>query len=237
MAGCTSNVVHRLLGDKRLVIDPWGAGHGVSQTGRGWFVFVVTGGLSAVSDLGLCLGHPHRVRNYRDVWCGVFRCDFANTGFVHYLLRDNGAAWRVAVKVLFVCLGNICRSPAAEAVFREICPTAKTDSAGTAGWHVGKAPYGPMQDALNLRGLGMSDLRARQFTPADFDQFDLIIAMDDANLQDIEAQRPSGNSTPVHLFTHYAGVTGPVPDPYYTRDFDGALDLIERCAAGLADQA
>ncbi len=137
--------------------------------------------------------------------------------------------------VLFVCLGNICRSPAAEGVFRSLCPQVTTDSAGTSGWHIGDAPYGPMQKAAKTRGHDLSDLRARQFKVADFDSFDLIIAMDQSNLEDIEAMRPIGSETPVRLFTDYAPQTGMdhVPDPYYTRDFDGCLDLIEVSAAGL----
>ena len=138
------------------------------------------------------------------------------------------------MKVLFVCLGNICRSPSAEGVFREMT-AAETDSAGTAGWHVGKPPYGPMQAAAKARGYDFSDLRARQFTAADFETFDLIIGMDASNLADIEALRPNGNTTPVKCFTDYAPDSGmtEVPDPYYTRDFDGALDLIEQCSKGL----
>lgn len=138
-------------------------------------------------------------------------------------------------RVLFVCLGNICRSPAAEGVFRAISPQTVTDSAGTAGWHVGKPPYGPMQSAALGRGLDLSDLRARQFEAEDFEAFDLIIAMDDSNVEDIEALRPTHNQTPVKGLTDYAPSSGMdhVPDPYYTRDFEGCLDLIEEAAAGL----
>lgn len=138
-------------------------------------------------------------------------------------------------RILFVCLGNICRSPTAEGVFRALMPEASTDSAGTADWHVGKPPYGPMQSAAKSRGYDLSDLRARQFTGADFDRFDLIIAMDDSNCVEIEALRPPGSVTPVHLFTDFAPGSDMdhVPDPYYTRDFDGALDLIEEAARGL----
>ncbi len=145
----------------------------------------------------------------------------------------------MTTSILFVCLGNICRSPSAEAVTRAAAPDLTLDSAGTGGWHAGEPPYGPMQAAARARGIDMSDLRARQFTRADFDRFDLILAMDGSNLADIEAQRPAGNATPVHLFTDYlpegsahAGATE-VPDPWYTRDFDGALDLIEACTRGL----
>ncbi len=137
-------------------------------------------------------------------------------------------------RILFVCLGNICRSPSAEAVTRAKAPHLSLDSAGTAGYHIGAPPYGPMQKAAKPRGYDLSPLRARQFTPEDFHTFDLIIAMDSENLEDIEAQRPTGAQTPVTLFTTYIGQTGTaVPDPYYTRDFDGCLDLIEHCADAL----
>ncbi len=141
------------------------------------------------------------------------------------------------MKILFVCLGNICRSPSAEGVFRDVAPEVEVDSAGTGAWHVGEPPYGPMQKAARVRGYDLSDLRARQFTSEDFETFDLIIGMDDSNLTNIECLRPAGNETPVRLFTDYAdGTADAVPDPYYTRDFDGTLDLIEECARGLAAQ-
>ena len=114
-------------------------------------------------------------------------------------------------------------------------PDLICDSAGTAGWHVGKPPYGPMQAAARERGLEMGDLRARQFGAADFAAFDLIVAMDAQNVADIERLRPAGSETPVVLLAPYAGDgEEAVPDPYYTRDFDGALGLIERAIAGLA---
>jgi protein-tyrosine phosphatase len=92
-----------------------------------------------------------------------------------------------------------------------------------------------MQEAAMRRGYDLSDLRARQFSTRDFGEFDLIIGMDASNIANIEALRPKGNTTPVRLFTDYAPETEAteVPDPYYTRDFDGALDLIELCAEGL----
>jgi len=142
----------------------------------------------------------------------------------------------MARKILFVCLGNICRSPTAEAVFRSLETGAEVDSAGTSGWHINEPPYGPMQQAARARGYDMSNLRARGFVVEDFDRFDLIIGMDQNNLGNIEALRPSGNTTPVRLFTDYAGGAGMdhIPDPYYTRDFDATLDLIELAAEGLA---
>lgn len=137
-------------------------------------------------------------------------------------------------KILFVCLGNICRSPAAEGVVRHKAPSLSLDSAGTGGWHVGEPPYDPMQRAAHARGYDLSDLRARQFAPSDFAAFDLIVVMDADNRADVEAQRPAGDTTPVRLFTEFGDTTErAVPDPYCTRDFDGCLDLIEACANGL----
>lgn len=132
------------------------------------------------------------------------------------------------MKVLCVCLGNICRSPAAEGVLRALAPDWSIDSAGTGGWHVGDPPYGPMQTAAFARGYDLGALRARQFNVDDFDRFDLILAMDAQNLSDIERLRPPGAAAKVRLFADTD-----VPDPYYTRDFDGALDLIEKAARAL----
>ncbi|WP_170782996.1 low molecular weight protein-tyrosine-phosphatase [Ruegeria lacuscaerulensis] len=138
-------------------------------------------------------------------------------------------------RILFVCLGNICRSPAAEGAFRARAPHFFTDSAGTSGWHIGDPPYGPMQKAARGRGIKLDDLRARQFVAEDFHRFDLIIGMDADNIANIEHLRPAGSDTPVRLLTDFAPQTGAdhVPDPYYTRDFDGALDLIEAAVEGL----
>ena len=139
-------------------------------------------------------------------------------------------------RVLFVCLGNICRSPAAEGVTRAKAGAQDVvfDSAGTGGWHVGDAPYPAMQKAAMARGYDLSRLRARQFTPEDFERFDLIVGMDAENIANIERLRPAGSDTPLKLFTDFGSAGAEhVPDPYYTRDFDGALDLIEDCAEGL----
>ena len=139
-------------------------------------------------------------------------------------------------RVLFVCLGNICRSPTAEAVARAKAAglDVSFDSAGTSGWHIGDPPYGPAIDAGAARGYDLEPLRARQFTAADFDRFDLIVGMDAANIDAIEALRPPGASTPVRSMTSYApDLPDAVPDPYYTRDFDGALELIEMATEAL----
>lgn len=117
---------------------------------------------------------------------------------------------------------------------RAKAPYLSLDSAGTAGYHVGDPPYGPMQKAAKSRGYDLSSLRSRQFSAADFYNFDLIVAMDAENYKDIEKLRPNDSFTPVVLFTDSIGRDDTaVPDPYYTRDFDGCLDLIEDCADGL----
>jgi protein-tyrosine phosphatase len=141
--------------------------------------------------------------------------------------------------VLFVCLGNICRSPAAEGIFRDMVAArglaVKVDSAGTSDWHVGDPPYGPMQAAARARGVDLSALRGRQVTAEDFHRFDLVIAMDKDNQTNLSRLRPA-DGAPVHLLLDYAPEAGTeaVPDPYYTRDFEGALDLIEAGCRGLA---
>lgn len=139
------------------------------------------------------------------------------------------------MRVLCVCLGNICRSPTAEAVLHAMSGELDVDSAGTSDWHIGKPPYGPAIEAGAGRGYNLEPLRARQFSQSDFREFDLILAMDAQNLRDIESLRPEGVDTPARLFLDFAeGYAGQdVPDPYYTRDFEGALDLIEAAARGL----
>ncbi len=145
-------------------------------------------------------------------------------------------------RILFVCLGNICRSPTAEGVFAAMAEAAgvpvEADSAGTSDWHVGDPPYGPAIRAAAGRGYDITGLRARQFVSQDFDRFDRIIAMDRSNKETIERMRPAGSDTPVTLFLSHAAnaPVEEVPDPYYTRDFEEALDLIEAAAGGLIGQ-
>lgn len=148
----------------------------------------------------------------------------------------------MTTRILTVCLGNICRSPAAEAVLRQRADAlglaVEVDSAGTGGWHIGDPPHAPMIRAAARRGIDLAALRARQFGTADFQRFDLILAMDRANLADIEALRPAGATTPVELFLTYAmgAPIDEVPDPYYTGEYDRVLDLIETAAAGLMNR-
>lgn len=99
--------------------------------------------------------------------------------------------------VLFVCLGNICRSPTAEAVFRNLLEEdglsddVRVDSAGTGDWHIGRAPHGPAQRAAADQGVDMSSLRARLVTVGDFSRFDYILAMDQLNLMDLQRMQPA----------------------------------------------
>lgn len=142
-------------------------------------------------------------------------------------------------RILFVCLGNICRSPAAEGVTRALAARAgldlMPDSAGTGPWHVGEPPCPGMVRTARARGVDLTGLRARQMTRADYDAFDLMIGMDAGNLAALARGRPAGNTTTFRLFTDYAPETGAteVPDAYYTEDYEGAFTLIEACAAGL----
>lgn len=135
------------------------------------------------------------------------------------------------MRVICVCLGNICRSPTAEAVLRAMATDWDVQSAGTSGWHIGDPPYAPMQAAAKARGYDMSSLKAAAFTAADFPKYDLILAMDAQNAADIEELRPEGCNTPVQLFAD-----SDVPDPYYTRDFDGVCEMIEHAARALIDR-
>ena len=144
--------------------------------------------------------------------------------------------------VLFVCLGNICRSPSAHGVFRHMLKTAgegvKVDSAGTAASHRGGSPDKRSLKVAKARGYEFSDLRARKVTDQDFEQFDLVLAMDNENLQDLQAICPPEHQAKVKLFMHYAQKhqdQSEVPDPYYggAAGFEYVLDLIEDASSGL----
>lgn len=109
------------------------------------------------------------------------------------------------------------------------------DSAGTGSWHINAPPCPGMVRAAADRGYDIAGLRARLITPRDFDAFDLIVAMDSDNLDDIADVRPQTARADVRLFTDYAPEAGvrDVPDAYFTKDYEGALTLIETCATGL----
>ncbi len=144
--------------------------------------------------------------------------------------------------VLFVCLGNICRSPTAEGVFRHYaqgCPSLNlaVDSAGTAAYHTGKAPDSRARQAAARRGYDLSALRARQVVTEDYHRFDYLLAMDRQNLDDLLRRRPPGARADVRLLLDFAeGVSlREVPDPYYggEQGFEQVLDLVEAASAGL----
>ena len=142
-----------------------------------------------------------------------------------------------------VCLGNICRSPTAEAMLRKRVHEAglddriEVDSAGTADYHVGSPPDRRAIAHGEKRGLAMRNLRGRQVSRADFERFDIILAMDSVNLEELERLRPPGSRATVALLMSYAPQAGSreVPDPYYggPGDFERVLDLVDDAAAGL----
>ena len=146
------------------------------------------------------------------------------------------------MRVLFVCLGNICRSPTAEAVFRHQVESAglkqriECDSAGTAGYHAGEAPDGRAAQAARERGYDMSRLRARQVRDDDFEHFDLILAMDRSNLAELQRRADRHQQHKLQLFLDFSasGATE-VPDPYYggSEGFNHVLDLVESAGTGL----
>lgn len=150
---------------------------------------------------------------------------------------------RPPIRLLFVCLGNICRSPSAEGVFAHLAAKAgvshrfEIDSAGTGGWHQGEPPDARAIDAAARRGVDLSTLRARKVQEADFHRFDLMLAMDRTNLTDLEARKPADADVEVTLITRFAGPGAPeeVGDPYYggSEGFEQTLDLLERACAGL----
>ena len=150
------------------------------------------------------------------------------------------------VSVLFVCLGNICRSPTAHAVFRQLVDdenlnqSIKIDSAGTGDWHIGCPPDRRSSEAAILKGYDLSDLRARLVTREDFYLFDHILVMDKKNFRDVTALAPKDLKAKISLFLNYSliakesGLTE-VPDPYYGGDdgFDKVLSMIEDGSRGL----
>ena len=148
------------------------------------------------------------------------------------------------VRILFVCLGNICRSPLAEAIFNQLLreeglkQEISCDSAGTGDWHIGERPDPRTQDVARRYQVPL-DHRGRQFAPTDFATYDYIIAMDQKNRADVQAQFPPAESTPYHLFLmrEFDDVPGEpdVPDPYWGGEpgFDDMYHLLRRCCVNL----
>jgi protein-tyrosine phosphatase len=151
-----------------------------------------------------------------------------------------------AVKVLFVCMGNICRSPTAETVFRHYVESAGLsekiyiDSAGTHDYHIGDPPDLRTQHAAKQRGYDMSNLRGRQVEAGDFHRFDYVLAMDRANLAILQRITPPDSDIQARLFLEYArhNPEREVPDPYYGGEdgFERVLDMVEDAAQGLLQE-
>lgn len=144
----------------------------------------------------------------------------------------------MTTKLLFVCLGNICRSPTAEAVVRSKLADmdVECDSAGMGSWHQGDSPDPRSIAAGAARGYDLTDLRARQIRPSDFHKFDLIIGMDAQNMDDLADMAPRASRAKLALMRDFApGVRGrEIPDPYYGADgFDEVITMIEEAADGL----
>jgi protein-tyrosine phosphatase len=148
--------------------------------------------------------------------------------------------------VLFVCTGNICRSPTAEGVFRHLArergvlDLLRIDSAGTHDYHVGEAPDARSVEHAARRGYDLAPLRARQVSGADFREFDRILAMDRGHLRQLKAMAPAGSPARVAMFLDHSGSWRglDVPDPYYggSRGFEEVLDMVEEASARLLEE-
>ena len=151
---------------------------------------------------------------------------------------------KVPVKVLFVCMGNICRSPTAEGVFRHFVAEAgltesvEVDSAGTHAYHTGDPSDARASAAAKRRGYSLAEIRARRVNDEDFEQFDYVIAMDRDNLAVLIDQSDAQHHHKISLFLeHSAGHDDEVPDPYYggSSGFERVLDLVEEASRGLLE--
>src|SRR6185295_9606175 len=139
------------------------------------------------------------------------------------------------MRILFVCMGNICRSPSAEGVFRSLLAqrapqlSIEVDSAGTHDYHVGEPPDDRAIAAARRRGIDLSALRARTVRASDFDYFDLILAMDEQNLRELRRRAPAPRHERIRLMMEFG------PDAYYggPQGFEQVLDLLEEAAEGL----
>lgn len=149
----------------------------------------------------------------------------------------------VTISVLFVCMGNICRSPTAEAVFRKLVSDAglgdviHVSSAGTHAYHAGEAPDRRARDAATRRGYTLEAIRARRITHADFEAFDYIVAMDENNLAILREQSGEQHAAKLSLLLEHAESSSfrEVPDPYYggSTGFEQVLDLVEQASRAL----
>jgi len=145
------------------------------------------------------------------------------------------------VRVLFICLGNICRSPMAEAVFRDLVKkenlqdSITCDSAGTGGWHIGNPPHEGTRDILKKNLISDAGILARQLHIADLDSFDYLIAMDNSNCENIRLLNEQLEENKIHLLMNFAEnrVYDEVPDPYYTGKFDEVFQMVTMGCKGL----
>lgn len=146
------------------------------------------------------------------------------------------------VSILFVCMGNICRSPTAEGVFRKLVADAgladriEIDSAGTHAFHTAKPADRRAQEAAEKRGYSLAGIKARRVDDADFERFDLVIAMDNENMQILRERADSSRHQKLRLFLEFADLDiREVPDPYYggAAGFERVLDLVEAASRGL----
>ncbi|RED51261.1 low molecular weight protein-tyrosine-phosphatase [Aestuariispira insulae] len=151
------------------------------------------------------------------------------------------------IRILFVCTGNICRSPTGEGVFRHLLAEAglsdriETDSCGMGAWHVGEAPDPRTVKAARARGIDLSDLRARKIRAADFHDFDYLLAMDRGHYDEMVAQAPVGTEAKIRMFLEpvaKGSANADVPDPYYggADGFELVLDLIDEASRAWIDQ-
>ena len=150
------------------------------------------------------------------------------------------------MKVLFVCMGNICRSPTAEGVFRKLTEDMSPelqlhiDSAGTHAYHVGEPPDHRAQTAARARGIDLSSIRARKVTSQDFELFDFVLAMDRLNYEHLATLCPDDYRDRLHLFLSFAEdiALDDVPDPYYggPNGFEQVLDLVEAASLELLNE-
>ncbi|AHY47146.1 Protein-tyrosine-phosphatase [Rubrobacter radiotolerans] len=148
------------------------------------------------------------------------------------------------VRVLFVCMGNICRSPVAEGVFRKLVEEAglggriRVDSAGTGAWHLGHEPDERAQRSVLSRGIDISDVRARRLVSEDLDRFDYVLTMDEYNLREVRALGDGKTVVRPFMDYHPDPEVTEVPDPYYGAEdgFAEVLDLVEAASERLLEE-